>query len=189
MAKNVSARSSWYASLRTSCSGVQSLVLRHFPRSLPRLVYGSPMVEKLPCHEIAGEYAKDQQHLEEESANQGKRQPGDDGAGGFDHVVAGDEMRRPEHAVSDQQRWAECGQQRNQDRVHEGLAKTEPAAPLLVLAVVAPQADGQEASKERAPVHFPVGHGLLLRNTTAALKIGAQPPSQQFDIRAQEFRI
>src|ERR1035438_8004989 len=28
-----------------------------------------------------------------------------------------------------------------------------------------------------------------LAATTATLKIGAQPPSQQFDIRAQEFRI
>src|ERR1039457_1615935 len=169
MAKNVSAWSSWYASLRASCSGVQSSMRRYFPRSLPRLNYGSPMVEKLPGHKVDGEYAKDQQHLQEESTNQGKRQPGDDGAGGFDHVVAGDELRRPEHAVCDQQRRAECGPQRNQGRVHEGLAKAEPAAPLLVLAVVAPQADGQEACKERAPVQFPVGHGLLLRNSTAEL--------------------
>src|ERR1019366_4880346 len=48
------------------------------------------------------------------------------------------------------------------------------------LAVVAPQADGKEARKERAPIHFPVGHGLLLRNTTAKLAphgacIGALP--------------
>src|ERR1039458_7734943 len=169
MAKNVSARSSWYASLRASCSGVQSLMQRYFPRSLPSLIYGFPMVEKLPCHEIYGEYAKDQQNLEEESAYQGKRQPGDDGAGGFDHVVAGDELRGPEHAVSDQQRRPERGQQRNQGRVHEGLAQAEPAAPLLVLAVVAPQADGKEACQERAPIYFPVGHGLLLRNTTAEL--------------------
>src|ERR1039457_2319582 len=169
MAKNVSARSSWYASLRASCSGVQSLMQRYFPRWLPSLIYGFPMVENLPCHEIYGEYAKDQQHLEEESAYQGKRQPGDDGAGRFDHVVAGDELRSPEHAVSDQQRRAECGQQRNQGRVHEGLAKAEPAAPLLVLAVVAPQADGKEARKERAPVHLPVGHRSLLRSTTAEL--------------------
>src|ERR1035437_8875871 len=53
--------------------------------------------------------------------------------------------------------------------VHEGLAQAEPAAPLLVLAVVAPQADGKEARKEGAPIHFPVGHGLLLRNTTTEL--------------------
>src|ERR1019366_8813765 len=169
MAKNVSARSSWDASLRASCSGVQSLMRRYFPRSLPRLIYGSPMMEKLPCHEIYGEYAKDQQHLQEESTNQGKRQPGDDGTGGLDHVVAGDELRRPEHAVRDQQRWAECGQQRNQGRVHEGLAQAEPAAPFLVLAVVAPQADGKEACQECAPTYFPVGPGLLLRNTTAEL--------------------
>src|ERR1019366_5743670 len=187
MAKNVSAWSSWYASLRASCSGVQSLMRRYFPRSLPRLIYGSPMMEKLPCHEIYGEYAKDQQHLQEESTNQGKRQPGDDGAGGFDHVVAGDELRSPEHAVRDQQRRAECGQQRNQGRVHEGLAQAEPAAPLLVLAVVAPQADGKEARKERAPIHFPVGHGLLLRNTTAKLAphgacIGALPRQNETEI-------
>src|ERR1035437_1012473 len=169
MAKNVSARSSWYAPLRASCTGVQSLMLRCFPRSLPRLTCTCPMVEKLPCHEIDGEYAKDQQHLQEESTNESEGEPGDDGAGGFDHVVAGDELHRPEHAVSDQQRRAECGQQRNQGRVHEGLAKAEPATPLLVLAVVAPQADGQEARKERAPIYFPVGHGLLLRNTTAEL--------------------
>src|ERR1017187_9694653 len=118
MAKNVSARNSWYAPLRASCTGVQSLMRRYFPRSLPRLNYGSPVVEELPGHEIYGEYAKDQQHLQEESTDQGKRQPGDDGAGGFDHVVAGDELRSPEHAVSDQQRRAECGQQRNQGRVH-----------------------------------------------------------------------
>ena len=31
------------------------------------------MMEKLPGHEIDGEYAKDQQHLQEESTNQGKR--------------------------------------------------------------------------------------------------------------------
>ena len=41
---------------------------------------------------------------------------------------------------------------------HEGLAQAEQAAPLLVLAVVAPQADGKEARKERAPIHFPIGH-------------------------------
>src|ERR1017187_4193381 len=169
MAKNVSARSSWYAPLRASCTGVQSLMLRCFPRSLPRLTCSCPVVEELPGHEIYGEYAKDQQHLQEESTDQGKRQPGDDGAGGFDHVVAGDELRRPKHAVRDQQRWAECGQQRNQGCVHEGLAQAEPAAPLLVLAVVAPQAHGKEARKERAPIYFPVGHGLLLRNTTAEL--------------------
>ena len=80
------------------------------------------MMEKLPCHEIYGEYAKDQQHLQEESTNQGKRQPGDDGAGGFDHAVAGDELRRPEHAVRDQQRRAECGQQRNQGCVPKTLS-------------------------------------------------------------------
>src|ERR1035437_6693895 len=169
MAKNVSARSSWYAPLRASCTGVQSLMLRCFPRSLPRLTCSCPVVEELPGHEIYGEYAKDQQHLQEESTNQGKRQPGDDGAGGFDHAVAVDELRSPEHAVSDQQRRAERGQQRNQGRVHEGLAQAEPAAPLLVLAVVAPQAYGKEAGKERAPIHLPVGHGLLLRNTTAEL--------------------
>src|ERR1017187_2285712 len=104
MAKNVSARSSWYAPLRASCTGVQSLMLRCFPRSLPRLTCSCPVVEELPGHEIYGEYAKDQQHLQEESTDQGKRQPGDDGAGGFDHVVAGDELRSPEHAVRDQQR-------------------------------------------------------------------------------------
>src|ERR1039457_5898555 len=169
MAKNVSARSSWYAPLRASCTGVQSLMLRCFPRSLPRLTCSCPVVEELPGHEIYGEYAKDQQHLQEEATDQGKRQPGDDGAGGFDHVVAGDELRCPEHAVRDQQRRAECGQQRNQGRVQEGLAQAEPAAPLPVLAVVAPQADGQEARKKRAPIHFPVGHGLLLRNTTTEL--------------------
>src|ERR1019366_8107283 len=169
MAKNVSARSPWYASLRASCSGVQSLMRRYFPRSLPRLIYGLPMVEKLPGHEIYGEYVKDQQHFQEESANESEGEPGDDGTGGLDHVVAGDELRRPEYAVSDQQRRAECGQQRNQGRIHEGLAQAEPAAPFLVLAVVAPQADGKEACQERAPIYFPVGHGLLLRNATAEL--------------------
>src|ERR1019366_160840 len=150
MAKNVSAWSSWYASLRASCSGVQSLMRRYLPRSLPRLIYGFPMVEKLPCHEIYGEYAKDQQHLQEESTNESEGEPGDDGAGGFDHVVAGDELRRPEHAVGDQQRRAECGQQRNQGRVHEGLAQAEPAAPLPVLAIVAPQLTAKRLAK-RAP--------------------------------------
>src|ERR1035441_3456117 len=169
MAKNVSARSSWYAPSRASCTGVQSLMLRCFPRSLPRLRCTCPMVEELPGHEIYGEYAKDQQHLQEETTNQGKRQPGDDGAGGFDQVVSGNELRRPEHAVRDQQRWAECGQQRNQGRVHEGLAQAEPAAPVFVLAVVAPQTDGKEAGKESTPIQFPVGHGLLLRNSTAEL--------------------
>src|ERR1039458_3898101 len=169
MAKNVSARSLWYAPLRASCTGVQSLMLRCFPRSLPRLTCSCLVVEELPGHEIYGEYAKDQQHLEEEPTNESEGEPGDDGAGGFDHVVAGDELRSPEHAVGDQQRRAECGQERNQSRVHEGLAEAEPAAPLPVLAIVAPQADGKEARKESAPIHFPVGHGLLLRNTTAEL--------------------
>src|ERR1017187_4947311 len=181
MAKNVSARSSWYASLRASCSGVQSLVLRHFPRSLPRLLCSCPVVEELPGHEIYGEYAKDQQHLQEEPTNESEGEPGDDGAGGFNHAVAGDELRSPEHAVGDQQRRAECGQERNQSRVHEGLAEAEPEAPLLVLAVVAPQADGKEARKESPPIHFPVGPGFLLRNPTAELaphgaRIGALPP-------------
>src|ERR1039457_5960780 len=44
-----------------------------FPRSLPRLTCSCPVVEELPGHEIDGEYAKDQQHLQEESTNQGKR--------------------------------------------------------------------------------------------------------------------
>src|ERR1039457_7040976 len=167
MAKNVSARSPWYASLRASCPGVQSLIRRYFPRSLPRLIYGCPMVEELPGHEIDGDDADEQNAFEEESANESEGEPGDDGAGRYDHVVAGDELRRPEHAVRDQQRPAECGQQRNQGRVHEGLAQAEPAAPLPVLAVVAPQADGQEARKERAPVQFPVGHGFLLPHATA----------------------
>src|ERR1017187_10090748 len=127
------------------------------------------MMEKLPCHQVDGDDADEQNAFEEESADEGKRKPRDNGAGGVDHVVAGDELRRPEYAVRDQQRWAECGQQRNQGRVHEGLAQAEPAAPLLVLAVVAPQADGKEACQERAPIYFPVGHGLLLWNTTAEL--------------------
>src|ERR1039458_10311544 len=99
MAKNVSARSAWYASLRAPCSGVQSLTRRYFPRSLPRLIYGFPMVEEPPGHQVDGEDAKDQQHLEGESAKQGKRQPGDDGAGGFDHAVVADELRRDRKSV------------------------------------------------------------------------------------------
>src|ERR1019366_900532 len=192
MAKNVSARSSWYAPLRASCTGVQSLMLRCFPRSLPRLICGSPMMEKLPCHEIYGEYAKDQQHLQEESTDQGKRQPGDDGAGGFDHVVAGDELRRPEHAVRDQQRWAECGQQRNQGCVHEGLAQAEPSAPLLVLAVVAPQADGKEARKERPQYTFQLvtvySSGTPLRNSRHMARASARCPIRMRQASTSTFR-
>ena len=56
-----------------SCSGVQSLMRRYFPRSLPRLNYGSPMVEKLPGHQVDGHDADEQNAFEEESADEGKR--------------------------------------------------------------------------------------------------------------------
>src|ERR1039458_5420830 len=86
MAENISARSSWYAPLRDSCSGVQSFMRRYLSRSLPRLNYGSPMVDELPGHQVDGDDADEQNAFEEESADEGKRQPRDNGAGGFDHV-------------------------------------------------------------------------------------------------------
>src|ERR1039458_4443576 len=141
-------------------------MLRCFPRSLPRLICDFPMVEELPGHEIDGEHTKDQDGLEEEPTDQGEGEPGENGTCGLDHEVTA--PRSPEHAIRNEQRRAEGGQHRHECSVHECLAEAEPSAALLVLAVVAPKADGEEGSEEAAPVHFPVGHGLSLLGNSAA---------------------
>ena len=60
---------------------------------LPRLLSSCPVLEELPGQQVDGEDADEQNGFEEESADEGEGEPGDDGAGGFDHVVAGDELR------------------------------------------------------------------------------------------------